>query len=252
MEYARRIYEFSQIYATESPFCGVHYFGLCHFLIIPIKASYKGDVDPAEVSADFISVLELGHTGIKARRFVNVHDFDAYCSDREHQNTVVTRSDGRGLAKHATKPDTGLSSSQIVFLRGQPSPKWIWHVGAQYDLNPELFCQHMETPSPGGWLSTYNMPPLSSLTGVLQLHLTSLVRYNHFRTDLSMEEIREGCVQRMNDYLSHLTSGKNVSFCDSVVRSFDLIDDEYFSIGQLISINLRRINNSWTCAYSSS
>lgn len=155
----------------------------------------------------------------------------------------------------------GTPVQQLVFLRGQPTPKWLSTVGAAYRVDPELFQQHLDFFPPLGRLQYYVYPTLpSAASNILTLRYVTIgyweERTHRDRRDVrplynkDLMSLRRRCSKAMRKYENQRALDLQNDFGEtklgrSMVRAFHVHDDMHFAIEQKMSICLTQAGGSW-------
>jgi hypothetical protein len=143
-------------------------------------------------------------------------------------------------------------SSQILFMRGQPSPEWLSTIGALYRIDPEFFQRHLDFRSSTGRLDYFCLPSLPSTSkNIIRLRFTTIGkrdRRGQIPDREGIDELRQTCAKAMARYLHRLNSSMdtNSGLGNSIVRAFSVFDETHFAIEQRISICIDRAMSGWT------
>jgi hypothetical protein len=148
-----------------------------------------------------------------------------------------------------------VNHNQLVFLQGFPSADSLDEIGARFKVDPEFFLRHLSF-----WFG--NSDPVQGT----QLAPPSIQRHT-FQTsfmsvgvqdDFTCEDLKSKrgiCAANMTSYLHNLRLGQGWKLGDSIVRSYNVHDESYFSIEQFATVTLTRTRSEtelWTGTYVSS
>jgi hypothetical protein len=142
---------------------------------------------------------------------------------------------------------TETEHSNILFLRGYPSPDWLNTVGAKFDVDPGFFRQHLDFRYAKTIPHDFSQPTLPAATpNMTRLRISTIgSRLDKWRSSKhlsqrSLDDFRGKAAKCMADYSATLSRGRgaDVATGDSVVRSFSVLDNEHFVIEQDITVYL--------------
>jgi hypothetical protein len=147
---------------------------------------------------------------------------------------------------------TSSEVNNILFLRGQPCPEWLVHVGVACLIDPEYFSRHLDFLSNLSSRRYFAQPSLVSTSqNVIQFsYMTVGEDYNqHGGNDQSnVDDLRHSATREMTEYFNDL--GKRVdasrSISESMVRAYHILDRKHFAIEQQVSICFQQHDKGWT------
>ena len=137
--------------------------------------------------------------------------------------------------------------TQIVFLRGYPSPRWLKAIGAKYGLEPDFLAKHLDflNPSTSEDLPIVGLP--TSLAHLIPLCITTIGSRDCDKRNYKQDEIdniRKRDKADMSLYSSKLSKGKfNVG--NAIVRHYSTLDETFFALEQKVSIHIQNHGKSW-------
>jgi len=121
----------------------------------------------------------------------------------------------------------------MVFLRGFPSPQWLNHLGATFDIDPEFFSRHLDVPlgdvPNASRLDCSYSTPFPKTMDLMQLRVCNTGSWSTNRSKLTLAALRDSCEASMAQHLDDFIHSQNF-LCDSIVRRFMLHDLQNFSI----------------------
>jgi len=129
-----------------------------------------------------------------------------------------------------------LYHNSLLILRGYPSPDWINFLGSRYNIDAEFFHRHLSfLPSAHGKLQRPAFQLPSSQSTIFQLSLTSAgVQGDSNYVDVNAKRLT--AASDMESYQHNLSVGQGWETGNSIVRSYDVHDGQYFSIEQTATI----------------
>ncbi|KAL8899445.1 MAG: hypothetical protein Q9207_006203 [Kuettlingeria erythrocarpa] len=225
--YTAAILKYSLSTKESSLYPGAHYRPFAQILSASEKSQSVG-WNP-QIAGD----SEPSH--LRPHPFAVIHNLALDHSDPQR---VCAFDSVDGLADFANHPTHQSSGAQLVFLRGNPSPKWITLIGVRYLVDPEFFRRHLKFVRGRDF---YELPaPPSSTQNIVHLSTTSIGQRT-FPALLRGEDDHEV----LQEYLYNLGERPAV-VGESIVRKYFVHDDATFSIEQLISICVvRRKAGGW-------
>lgn len=139
---------------------------------------------------------------------------------------------------------------RLVFLRGFPCAKWLNHLGATLDVDPELFYRHLDVsvglvPDTSRLDYSYSTPSTSA-RDIIQLRLCNTGSWDTNGSKPTLALLRKACEASMTNHLEDFIRVRNFATGDSVVRQFMVHDHNNFSIEQKISIEVVRHTSTWS------
>ncbi|KAF7506835.1 hypothetical protein GJ744_011181 [Endocarpon pusillum] len=139
--------------------------------------------------------------------------------------------------------------SQLLILRGYPSPSWLCSIGASYDVDPEFFRRHLaflttssddsnqdgasKMPSSSANMFHFRLPTIGSYTGPV-----------HTRGAQTLGGLRDMMQASMNLCRHKLRIGAGWKTGDSIVRQYNVHDIDQFSIEQAVTVYFSRLRHS--------
>lgn len=135
--------------------------------------------------------------------------------------------------------------SNIILLRGHPSPDWLNFIGATFDVDPEFFRRHLDFRYAKTLPHDFSQPTLPAATSnMTRLRISTIgCRWDKWgnskqMSQKSLDNFRADAAKSMTDYSATLSRGRDADIAtgDSVVRSFTVLDNEHFIIEQDISV----------------
>jgi hypothetical protein len=140
--------------------------------------------------------------------------------------------------------------SQLLFIRGHPSPEWIRAVGRTFGVDAQALYHHLwrfqqQRDTARTW------PPLaSSAVQESRFCLSTLGCLNepgrHERRDQHVQKLRNSAKAQMLDYLQKVRqSRQHVELGDSLLRQLSVHDGKNFSYEQYVTIWTRQSQKGW-------
>jgi hypothetical protein len=232
-EYAGTVNSYSHLQSTESLHTGSHFMNLAAFLLQAYE-SHPSDLNPirtrtldSSTQDDAFVVQYCLKNGLGAK-------FNQYTSPAELW----------AFEDHIAQEQ---GSSNVLFLRGYPTPQWLNTVGAKFSIDPEFFRRHLDfrnaTPAsfdtslPTLPSATFNMTKLKVTTMASRLDTwTSLSQ----RRQVDLDRLRQETSTAFQVYQESLRRGGvlDAQPGDSIVRAFSILDHDYLAIEQDVSIYL--------------
>lgn len=144
------------------------------------------------------------------------------------------------------------ASSQLLFLRGQPSSEWLATIGATYRVDPEFFQRHLDFYANAGRRNSFSLPSLSP-SHIIEIHYTTIGEWNRPHPEVEatqddIENLRKACAESKRKYditqlIANLDSDSGLG--KSMVREFLAFDEKYFAIEQRMTITVERTGKEW-------
>lgn len=246
-EYANAVDSYSKLSSVDSLYPGSNFASLATFLL----QAYLAHPSSLELST------------LKSREPVGQdHSFVIHC-DLKNGGTGRSRefrsaSELLGFEGHSIREP---GSASLLFLRGYPSPEWLNTIGAKFSIDPEFFRRHLDFPNASGTSSDFSLPTLPSATfNMTRLRINTLAsrldnwRASNQRLQGDLDRLREETAASFHKYLTALRRGRDVDVQpgDSIVRAFSILNHEYLSIEQDISIYVESLESSIFGAYCNS
>ena len=235
-EYSEAVLAHSKQGIQSSLYPGHNFEKLALYLRRPYDSQQNWQTNTTAVTKDspfyFVSLYTLPPSGGQ--------DYDQI-ADPEGLQSLQARS------KNGEK-----ASSQILFMRGQPSPEWLSTIGAVYLVDPEFFQRHLDFRSSTGRLDYFCLPSLPSTSNnIISLRFITIGqrdRRAQITDRKAVDELRQTGAKAMARYLHTLNSNMemNSGLGNSIVRAFSIHDETHFAIEQRISICVRRSMSGWT------
>lgn len=161
-------------------------------------------------------------------------------------------------SNHERSPKAG---SQLLILRGYPSPEWLDRIGTKYHLEPEFLRRHLDDIIPGSTVQQFDASTLPSASrNVFQLRFITVgTRATNQLAEATteIENLRLDSAAAMAQYRQTLRRRQGWKFGDSVVRDYELYDEEHFTIEQNITLHYMELEKEpgetggrdWLCKY---
>lgn len=144
---------------------------------------------------------------------------------------------------------TSSGQSQLLLLRGYPSPEWLSAIGARFDVDPEFFEHHLRLDSSRG-VQAANTWPLLSSAAVKEprLRFTTLGYLQNLdekvREASHVRKLRARATEVFGSYL-RAVSNRRVKRGDSLLRGIRVHDAFNFSFEQDVSMWTRQTDKGW-------
>jgi hypothetical protein len=169
--------------------------------------------------------------------YVFAHAFEVDDTKSESYDALT------GLISFAQLSSPEGRTSQLVFIRGYPSPDWICQLGSQFRIDVEFFRQKLHFLEDKEF---YDLPPPpSNSPNILRIKLTSIFKRQEALSLSDIQRLRATETKSIEKYQRRLhTPG------ESMVRHFSTHDATTFTIEQEVSIYLvhKRVHG-WTGIY---
>ena len=226
--YTAAILKYSLSTKESSLYPGAHYRPLAQ-LLSPSRKSQAAGCKP-----------QTSHS-LRPHPFAVLHNLDF---DHNDPRRVCAFDSIDGLSEFANHPAHQSNGSQLVFLRGNPSPKWITLIGVRYFVDPEFFRRHLSFVRGRDF---YDLPALpSSSQNIIHLSTTSIGQQTVAALSSGQDDhkLLQDCLYRLGERPGVVG--------ESIVRRYSVHDDASFSIEQMISICVvRRKAGGWAGKCSS-
>ena len=143
--------------------------------------------------------------------------------------TVNRRSDVSHDAQHG---------GQLIFLSGYPSPGPSSSLTSIYNIKPEFWRRHLDFTLAASTGQYEDIKVPSAICDIFQLRIWTIGhRGNGARSDqTSVDALRRDSAGLTENYRERLSTGNVFRTGDSVVRKYEVHDQEFFSIEQLVTI----------------
>lgn len=168
-------------------------------------------------------------------------------NDREHNNGISFTTCSEFAAVEPPGPND--FQSQIMFLRGYPSPQWLRLIGSKYHVDPEFFARHMDFRTTWDKSNNFSFPSLpSSSWHLIDLPVITIGYRDVATKQYEQDEIhamRKSEEIAMENYCHQLCTGAGLKCGNSIVRKYYSLDETHFVIEQRISICLQELGTSW-------
>lgn len=221
-DYAAAVSKFSVRTQQYSLHPGIHFRSLALFL------TGKSYTTPSSVHQ---------RAGLRDHSFVVIHDLGY---ERHDPRRVASFDSLQGLVAFLAHPSPRKDCGQLLFLRGYPSHHWANTIGSRYQIDPEIFRRHL---TPGHKHGFYDLPGPGSLShNIIKLSITSL------GTGYANTLGRQDEPRVLHEYSRLLGTNQEV-VGESLVRKFNVHDEEHFSIEQDISISVVKRGEGWLGTY---
>lgn len=224
-EYAGAVSAHAKLGTRASLYPGLNFANLASFLQQPFT---RGTYTPSDVSTE---------STIDEFEFAREYFFGSHVEGRME----VIRSPAE-MKQVVAVPKPGEKTHSILFLRGLPSPMWLSTIGGIYRVDPEFFQRHLDFWSAVGRIDYFPLPSLPSTSGkMIELTYISIGQRetparNHRPREINF--MRQASHKAMGRYIhdinTHIETGAALG--NSMVRSFDVLDETNFAIEQRISI----------------
>jgi hypothetical protein len=138
------------------------------------------------------------------------------------------------------------SESQVIFLRGYPSPEWIKYIGGCCRISDlEFFRWNLRFQCRRDWCLS---PPLSSASSkIIKLRFVTIgSRESSGKKQATVDELREKADRGMQSYDHDLRIGSSIKKGDSIVRDYFVLDERHVVIEQEMVICINKVGNNWT------
>ncbi|KAL1626891.1 hypothetical protein SLS56_006619 [Neofusicoccum ribis] len=238
-EYADAVWKHSQQTIQQSLYPGENFDKLALYLrkFVPstLASSTSSTASPQKSPVDFVSSYIFSRSG------------------KPPVSTEHIRSAQRLPERHDENlRQTQTASSQVLFLRGQPSSEWLATVGATYRVDPEFFQRHLDFYANAGRRNSFSLPSLSP-SHIIEIHYTTIGEWNRPQPELEIkqehiEQLRKACAESKRDYdLTHLVANldSDSGLGKSIVREFLAFDEKHFAIEQRMTITVEKIGKEW-------
>jgi hypothetical protein len=130
--------------------------------------------------------------------------------------------------------------NSILILSGYPSAEWISHIGSEYRIDPEFWHRHasyLDTERPSQSETKFMLP--SECNSIIHLPLVSIASHkivDGVATPEIVARQRRESALAMADYRYRLRIGLKWKPGDSVVREFEILDEDHFIVEQTATI----------------
>lgn len=127
---------------------------------------------------------------------------------------------------------------QLVFLSGYSSPGLLSSLTSFYNIKPEFWRRHLGFPLAGSTSQFEDTKVPSAICDIFQLRIWTIgYRGGGARShQTSVDELRKDSAKLMEDYRERLNREGSFRDGDSIVRKYEVHDQEFFSIEQLVTI----------------
>ena len=136
--------------------------------------------------------------------------------------------------------------SQIVFLRGYPSPEWLSALGTVFWIDPEFFKLRLRFRNSTEYFSSPCLP--SSLEDIIRLRLITIgsrIEKRGTSRSAAVESLRSEGRKALRTYAHELIVKTGVRRGDSIVRDYHVLDEKTFILEQEVYICLSKVGKSW-------
>lgn len=129
---------------------------------------------------------------------------------------------------------------KVVLISGHPSPEQINELQGQYDISPEFWRRHLDPILTTSTTTFEDTKVPSAACDIIQLRFWTIGSRGYGRSEAksSIDSIRDRAETLMDLYREQMTGSLHRRTGDSIVRSYEIHDREYFSIEQVITIAL--------------
>ena len=166
-------------------------------------------------------------------------DFDHFL----HTDVMRPEYDGQSSGLVTVTRRSGLSheaqhGGRLIFLSGYPSPGPSSSLTSIYNIKPEFWRRHLGFTLASSTSQFEDIKVPSAICDIFQLRIWTIgYRGNGARSDkASVDTLRRDSAILMENYRERLKTGSSFRTGDSVVRKYEVHDQEFFSIEQLVTI----------------
>lgn len=202
-----------------------HNFGL-DFKCVVSHLSKKQNNLPNTLGGDSVSIQ-------LKKAFDQFLHTDLLSSECPNQSSDSVTVGGNSNSSHHAQRD-----SQLVFLSGYPGPGPSSSLISTYNINLEFWRRHLGFMLAASTSQFEDIKVPSAICDIFQLRIWTIGhRGIGARIDqASVESLRKHSATLMENYRERLSTGSSFRTGDSVVRKYEVHDQEYFSIEQLLTI----------------
>lgn len=178
------------------------------------------------------------------REFAVLYDFQSACVKQVLRSPVE-------LNDLPAQNAQDLPQSQLLILRGHPSPEWVNAVANAFGVDAEFFYHHLELFSRKQGDPSWTRPPLASSSArEPRLRLTTLGTVNkpnqNAREEKHINRLRCHVRGVYKDYLEVTQQEtRDVGVGTSLLRGVHVHSARYFSFDQDVSIWTKQSANGW-------
>lgn len=148
---------------------------------------------------------------------------------------------------NAIHTDENALDPQILFLRGYSSAQWLLKIASTCRTDPEFLNSNMIFRCRQDYFSYPSLP--SSYENIIRLRVSTIGMREQVSgrrsNSLAVQKLRLKAEKDMRQYLLDLGSGNKVQTCDSIVRDYYVLDEQYFIVEQEVSVCLHTFSKSW-------
>ena len=150
----------------------------------------------------------------------------------DQSSDLVTVTRRSGLSHEAQH------GGRLIFLSGYPSPGPSSSLTSIYNIKPEFWRRHLGFTLAASTSQFEDIKVPSTICDIFQLRIWTIgYRGNGARSDkASVDTLRRDSAKLMENYQERLSTGSYFQTGDSVVRRYEVHDQEFFSIEQLVTI----------------
>jgi hypothetical protein len=129
---------------------------------------------------------------------------------------------------------------QLVFLSGYPDPVSSSNLTSTHGINLEFWRRHLGALSIKSTSQFEDIKIPSAICDIFQLHIWTIgCRGSGARSDqANVKSLRKDSAILMESYWERLSTGSSFRTGDSIVRKYEVHDQEFFSIEQLLTISI--------------
>lgn len=130
------------------------------------------------------------------------------------------------------------NGGQLIFLSGYPSPGPSSSLTSIYNIKLEFWRRHLGFTLAASTSQFEDIKVPSAICDIFQLRIWTIgYRGNGARSgQASVDALRRDSAKLMENYRERLNTGSSFRTGDSVVRKYEVHDQEFFSIEQLVTI----------------
>lgn len=143
-----------------------------------------------------------------------------------------------GLGTVTRSSDDAQYDGQLVFLSGYSSPGLSSRLTSIYNIKPEFWRRHLGFTSAASTSQFEDIKVPSAICDIFQLRIWTIgYRGNGARShQTSVHALRGDSEKLMGDYRKRFNRRGSFRHGDSIVRKYEVHDQEFFSIEQLVTI----------------
>lgn len=179
------------------------------------------------------------------RRYIDVPTCDSpqsvLCLSHSAEGGLIQSEETPGHSNPSQKTPC------LAIVEGFPSPEVINHLGAKYQLRPEVFLGHLEFERVlSQTITSFELPTLSSYRdNVVHVRLATLGRTSR---DFSLRKTISSRQAKANDHARQIEKSlfEEKRYGATRYRKVNIHNSRYFSIEQMVTFTVGRDAQSWT------